>query len=251
MALSPFIRPPRQGSAFVLARMEAKRRVYAARRSALKRQVEKADREISRLRPQRDADQRVQAIEQVRQGCIAEDKRIASFEADLEVAYRAELDEVSARSSIPKAVGTERPRVQATAAAPPASETLSAGAGFLGGKHDDTLCLFCDVRPTEGDVGRRVVDPAVEWRNDPLMVRALAIVEIPGLVHTLVLAERRQRVVDVGSIVVPQEALGLPTAPAFDRCLFSAQALNHLRDPVRAPRFLSEVASVGRRSGRP
>lgn len=82
-------------------------------------------------------------------------------------------------------------------------------------------------------------DPSVD--SDPSEDRAAKMLEVPGLLHAMVLAERHQTVIDVGKVTVPEEALGLPQAEAYRDHVFGVDAFFALSDAATSEALLRKL----------
>ncbi len=213
LALTPFVRPRRHSTSSVLSRMDAKARAFSSRRAYINLLVEKLEK---RLAGPRGSSLRSVLGPQL-SALRSEEVRIAGFEADLGEQRSREMAVVSERSASVHARGVEAGN-PSSGSAPHDSKSRSmvsapavqAGAGLCADRHDRAIRLFRTRAPLGHDVSARPVDRSADWFDDPFMRRLVSIVEIPGLAHTLLLAERRQRQVDLKVLVVPVGCLGLP-----------------------------------------
>ncbi|MGI3899199.1 MAG: hypothetical protein ACRYGP_32895 [Janthinobacterium lividum] len=119
-----------------------------------------------------------------------------------------------------------------------------AGEGASAGRYDSERMVF--LAP-DGFAGgstepRRVRQAS--GKPDPLMDRAIKMLETPGLIHAMILAERRQEVIDVDTVSVPERALGFPQADAYRDHVFSSDAFDELSDPDKAEAFLRNLTSA-------
>ena len=119
-----------------------------------------------------------------------------------------------------------------------------AGEGASAGRYDAERKIF--VGPggfVGGSAEPRRLERPESAESDPLLDRAIKMLETPGLIHKMILAERRQEVIDVESVSVPEEALGLPQSDAYRDHIFSSHALDELSDPEKAGAFLRKLKS--------
>ncbi len=266
MALTPFHRAPGLSSKAVLVRMDTKRRLFARRREELKREIASLEaRAVHPAGKERDRERTsTPGASEVSKGGLphgledrlhdlhVEDRLISGWESELEAMFRLECKKDEIRKAKAAARSRQADAAENTAEASidrlkdPGSEASatkheirSAGAGRSAERHNEGLCLFVGIdQPVGSDPTPQRVDPGVAWLKDPLMGRLLRLIEVPGLLHQIVLAESAQRVIDVATVDVPSTCLGLPSAPAFAGHVFSARAFSEVRDPVRCEMFL-------------
>lgn len=231
MAINPYHRGAKWSSAYALERI-------ALKRAAAEKRLAEIARTLSALE--------------------AEQSQLLNLVGQLDAARKGEEARVSARGTMrsrpldgarsgevePSVEADEAPSASQPDSASLGSEAVVRSAAQAGqaSSYDAERCLFVTSRgPVSGSTRPKRIDVTRPGFDDPLMRRAVKILETPGLLHEMVVAERSQVVVDVDSYEVPEAALGLPLADAYCDHIFSLDALKALTNPDTADAFLAKV----------
>lgn len=77
--------------------------------------------------------------------------------------------------------------------------------------------------------------------SDRDLLRLVKMIEVPGLIHAMVMAEKAQKVIDVEAVSVPENSLGINLSDAYSEHIFSLEAYKTLIDPMKGDPYLDKL----------